>query len=70
MGKSFKNFIAKRLFSFLVYWELHSEFSDAAGTLLLDIENRKWSGELCEYFGIDEDILTDLVDSMACVGTV
>ena len=29
------------------------EYSDAAGTLLLDISEKEWSTEVCELLGID-----------------
>ncbi len=32
--------------------KIHSEFSDAAGTLLLDAAQKEWSRELCDQFGI------------------
>ncbi|MEC1233055.1 FGGY family carbohydrate kinase, partial [Bacillus paralicheniformis] len=31
---------------------LHSEYSDAAGTLLLDVKHQTWSGEFCSKLGI------------------
>lgn len=53
---------------YLRYWftgKLASEYSDAAGTLLLDIEKQAWSTEIIEEFGISEQILPDLVSSFA-----
>ncbi|WMM33123.1 xylulokinase [Shouchella clausii] len=47
---------------------LHTDYSDAAGTLLLDIEGRTWSEPLCSAFGIDPLICPPLVESHACVG--
>jgi xylulokinase len=47
---------------------VHSEYSDAAGTLLLDIKNKTWSREICEAFSIDPTICPPLVDSAECVG--
>uniref|UniRef100_UPI0011780438 xylulokinase n=1 Tax=Caenibacillus caldisaponilyticus TaxID=1674942 RepID=UPI0011780438 len=44
------------------------DFSDAAGTLLLDIEKKEWSRLMCDYLGIAPDLCPPLVDSTACVG--
>ncbi|HFK1788511.1 TPA: xylulokinase [Bacillus pacificus] len=49
---------------------IHSEYSDAAGTLLLNISEKTWSKELCEIVGIDINICPPLVESNECVGTV
>ncbi|MGG4468395.1 xylulokinase [Paenibacillus alvei] len=49
---------------------IHTEYSDAAGTLLLDISKKEWSAELCELFGIDASLCPPLVESHALVGTV
>ncbi|WP_372867631.1 xylulokinase [Planomicrobium okeanokoites] len=50
--------------------ELHMEYSDAAGTLLLDISKQQWSTEICELLDIDPTICPPLVDSHAEVGTL
>ena len=58
---------------YLRYWftgKLTTEYSDAAGTLLLDIGKQAWSTEIIEEFGISEQILPDLVPSFAEVGHV
>ncbi len=48
----------------------HSEFSDAAGTLLLDIEKHEWSKEIAEAFKIDMSILPDLTESTGSIGNL
>jgi xylulokinase len=50
--------------------KIHSEYSDAAGTLLLNIGERKWSEEILGLFGISTDFCPPLVESHACVGTI
>lgn len=50
--------------------QIHSDFSDAAGTLLLDIEKKQWSREVCEAFDIDVSICPPMVESEDCVGTI
>ncbi|MDN4072979.1 xylulokinase [Fictibacillus terranigra] len=49
---------------------INSEFSDAAGTLLLNVTSKTWSGEICRKFGIPESICPPLVESHDCVGTL
>jgi xylulokinase len=42
---------------------IQTDFSDAAGTLLLDVENKQWSHEICEVFGLNPEICPPLVES-------
>ena len=42
---------------------IHSEYSDAAGTLLLDVPNKKWSKEICDIFGIKDSLCPSLLES-------
>jgi len=50
---------------------VHStDYSDASGTLLLDVEHKKWSREMLEVCGITEDQLPKLYESFAPVGRV
>lgn len=48
--------------------KIHSEYSDAAGTLLLDVGNKVWSHEVCELFDIDPSICPPLVESSDYTG--
>lgn len=50
--------------------EIHMDFSDAAGTLLLDITHQKWSSDICETFYIREDVLPPLVYSDEQIGFI
>lgn len=50
--------------------QLHMEYSDAAGTLLLDIENRHWSVEMATMFGLDLSMFPPLVQPIDEVGTI
>lgn len=50
--------------------ELQMEYSDAAGTLLLDVAEKTWSNEICESLGITREICPPLVESHAEVGTI
>ncbi|MBX0315455.1 xylulokinase [Planococcus glaciei] len=50
--------------------QLQMEYSDAAGTLLLDISKKEWSTEICSLLGIDPSLCPPLVYSHEEVGTV
>ena len=50
--------------------KLQMEFSDAAGTLLLDVTERQWSQEICDLLGLDFSICPPLVNSHDELGTV
>ena len=47
-----------------------TDFSDASGMLLLDVKNRRWSGEMLRECGITEKQLPKLFESYECVGTL
>lgn len=58
---------------YLGYWftgVYYTEYSDAAGTLLLDVDAKSWSQEMIQAFDIDADILPTLHESFGCVGKV
>ncbi|MER2174586.1 MAG: xylulokinase [Carnobacterium sp.] len=58
---------------YLGYWmtgNQQMEYSDAAGTLILDIEDKQWSKKILSTFDIKEDICPSLVYSTDCIGTV
>ena len=46
------------------------DYSDASGMLLLDVEHRCWSREMCEICGVQEDWLPELHESAEPVGHV
>src|SRR5690606_41933 len=41
--------------------KLHMEYSDAAGTLLLDINKKEWSKEICRLLDIDDGLCPPLL---------
>ncbi len=49
---------------------IHMDYSDAAGTLMLNVANREWSQEVLEAFGLSPDFCPPLVDSHDFVGTI
>lgn len=46
------------------------DYSDAAGTLMLDFATNDWSTSVCEKFNIDEAICPPLVESIHMSGTL
>lgn len=58
---------------YLRYWltgKYNMDYSDAAGTLLLDIDKKEWSDEVASQFEIDKNILPPLVESIGYVGDI
>jgi len=58
---------------YLGYWmtgTLHMDYSDAAGTLLLDVEKKVWSAPILEKFGIPAACLPELIGSSGMTGTL
>jgi xylulokinase len=58
---------------YLGFWftgNKQTEFSDAAGTLLLDIEKKSWSSHIAKSFGIPETICPKLVNATDKIGVV
>lgn len=47
-----------------------TDCSDASGTLLLDVQNKRWSKEMCEICGVTEEQLPRLHESWEVVGTL
>jgi xylulokinase len=50
--------------------ELQMEYSDAAGTLLLNVTEKEWSKEICNLLDINPDICPPLVESHDVVGKI
>jgi len=50
--------------------EFATEVSDASGTLLLDVKNRRWSKELLGLLGIDEALLPAVYESPEITGVL
>lgn len=47
-----------------------TDYSDASGTLLLDVKNKTWSRGACDIVGIKTDMLPELKESFSVVGKV
>lgn len=50
--------------------QLNMELSDAAGTVLLDIEKKSWSQEICTTFDLPMSLCPPLVEATTMVGTI
>lgn len=47
-----------------------TDVADASGTLMLDVQNRKWSSEIMSAVEMSEDLLPSLYESAEITGTV
>lgn len=47
-----------------------TDYSDASGMLLLDVEHKCWSAEMCEICGVSDGQLPRLYESWEAVGTL
>ena len=47
-----------------------TDYSDASGMLLLDVEDKRWSWEICQICGVTEEQLPKLYESWETVGTL
>lgn len=47
-----------------------TDYSDASGTLLLDVKNRQWSEKMCAVCGVIEEQLPKLYESFQPIGTL
>jgi xylulokinase len=62
--------LPKDYLRFRLTGQIASEYSDAAGTLLLDVASKNWSAEIASACGIDLAICPPLVESHAKAGTL
>ncbi|OZU88308.1 xylulokinase [Virgibacillus indicus] len=69
-AKAKKFVLPKDYLRYKLTGELHMEYSDAAGTLLLNVSEKAWSKEICELLDIDTGICPILVDSHEEVGKI
>lgn len=60
--------LPKDYLRFRMTGKLHSEYSDAAGTILFDVVNKKWSSEICQAFDLPMTFCPSLVESGDYVG--
>jgi xylulokinase len=69
-AKTKKILLPKDYIRFCMTGEYATEVSDASGTLLLDVVNRKWSDKLLSLLKIDKDLMPRLYESQEITGTL
>lgn len=62
--------LPKDYISFRLTGSFASDVSDASGTVMFDVENRKWSQEMLDLLEIDEKVLPKVYESSDVVGKV
>ncbi|MGG5252736.1 xylulokinase [Neobacillus sp. SM06] len=62
--------LPKDYLRFRMTGNIHMEYSDAAGTLMLNVAKREWSTEILSLFNISPKFCPPLVESHECVGTI
>jgi xylulokinase len=62
--------LPKDYVNFRLTGNLTTDFSDASGMLLLDVEHRRWSPQMLELCGITEEQLPRLLESYEVAGTL
>lgn len=55
---------------FMLTGDYAIDLSDAAGMLMLDVKNRTWSKEMCDYLGVNVEVLPKLYESYEVTGSV
>jgi xylulokinase len=62
--------VAKDYIKYKLTGEMLIDFSDASGTLLFDVKNRRWSDRMFELFSIPRSMMPDAAPSAAVMGRV
>lgn len=60
--------LPKDYLRFVITGSKDMDYSDASGTLLLDLNNKKWSSDVINKYGIKKEWLPNLVESSEFVG--
>lgn len=68
--KAFKMMLPKDYVRFRLTGEIACEVSDAAGTILFDVRNRKWSQEVLDKLGISSDLMPPCYESIDVCGKI
>lgn len=69
-AKISKIMLPKDYLAYMLSGSFCTEYSDASGMLLLDVENKCWSEEMLEICGITKEQLPKLYESWEVVGTL
>ncbi|HSV26560.1 MAG TPA: xylulokinase, partial [Sedimentisphaerales bacterium] len=68
--KTCKILLPKDYVRLLMTGEYATEVSDASGTLLLDVKNRRWHKKLLQKLSIEESLLPDVYESVEVSGVI
>lgn len=69
-ARTAKIMLPKDYLAYKLTGKFTTDYSDASGTLLLDVKNRRWSSEMCDICGISAGQLPQLFESYQPVGFV
>lgn len=69
-GRIAKILLPKDYLAFKFTGKYCTDFSDASGTLLLDVKNKRWSEEMCAICGVKANQLPELHESYEPIGTI
>ena len=62
--------LPKDYIRFRLTGQFATEVSDASGTLLLDVRNRRWSKQVCSILGVDTILLPKVYESVEVTGGI
>lgn len=62
-NKVSKFMLPKDYLAYKLTGNIQMDYSDAAGTLLLDVSDKSWSSEIINAFELSEDMMPDLINS-------
>ena len=65
-----KILLPKDYLAFKLSGKYCTDYSDASGTLLLDVKNKRWSEEMCAICGVSIEQLPELHESYEAVGNI
>ncbi len=69
-ARTAKIMLPKDYLAYKLTGKFATDYSDASGTLLLDVKNRRWSSEMCDICGISAGQLPQLFESYQPVSFV
>lgn len=69
-AKCTKICLPKDYLAYMLTGVFSTDYSDAAGMLLLDVEHKKWSEKMCEICGITVEMLPKLYESYEITGKI
>ncbi len=65
-----KIMLPKDYLAYVLTGEFATDYSDASGTLLLDVKNKRWSQEMLNICRVSENQLPELYDSFSVIGNL